>query len=75
MEIQETKEKIMKATKKHFKNVEILSERKPSQEELEEMYSYLLVCWRCGKKITFWDKLTFNKVHSFVGNAHRRKCI
>jgi hypothetical protein len=44
------------------------------QGSLDEIYGYLDYCWICDKKITFWDRLTFNCVHGFEGNAHRRNC-
>jgi hypothetical protein len=68
----ETNRKIMKATKHHLDNIKILSEREPSEKELEEMYSYLNTCFLCGEPITFWNRLTFNVQHSFCGNSHKR---
>jgi NAD-dependent DNA ligase len=38
-------------------------------------YDYLDKCWICDKKFKLWDKLSFNIVHGFGGNAHRRNCI
>ena len=67
----ETDRKIMKATKHHLNNMKILSEREPSEKELEEMYSYLDTCWICDKPFTFLDRL-FNMQHSFEGNCHKR---
>ena len=61
-------EKSLEATKKHLKNIDDLAEGK------DVSYDYLGICWVCGKPITFWDRLTFNCVHSFGGNSHRRNC-
>jgi len=67
--------KIMKATEHHLNNIKRLSKTpKPSFKELEKMYAYLDTCYLCGRLITFWDRLTFNCVHSFCGNSHRRNC-
>jgi len=38
------------------------------------MYSYLNYCVVCGKEFTFWDRISFNMIHGFEGNAHRRDC-
>lgn len=56
------------ATKRHLKNIKDLSEGK------EVSYDYLDYCWICRNKITFWDRLSFNCIHSFEGNSHRRNC-
>ena len=61
--------KSLEGARKHFDNIEKLQ----SGEETD--YSYLNYCWACGKKFTILDRLLFNMVHSFSGNAHRRNCI
>ncbi len=58
----------LEATKRHLKNMEDLSDGK------EVSYDYLDTCWVCGKSFSFWDRLSFNLVHSFKGNSHRRDC-
>ncbi len=68
------KNKIITATNKHLDNIKTLSEREPSEKELEEMYSYLDSCYICGKGFTFLNRLFFRITHSFCGNAHK-KCI
>ncbi len=68
-------DKIMKVTEQHLNNIERLRKGKPSKKELEEMYSYLNNCIFCGKEFTFWDGITFNRVHGFSGNVHRRDCV
>lgn len=65
---EDIQKKSMEATKKHLKNIENLAKGK------EVSYDYLDICWICGNPITFWDRLTFDSVHSFEGNSHRRKC-
>jgi len=67
-------DKVIMNGKRHLKNIKILSEREPSKEELKEMYSYLNYCVVCGKEFTFWDRISFNMIHGFEGNAHRRDC-
>ena len=64
----DVKEKSKIAVKRHLKNIENLAEGK------ETDYSYLNTCWRCGRRFSFWDKITFNITHSFEGNSHRRDC-
>lgn len=49
--------------------------KKPTEKELEEAYGYLDSCYSCGKEFTFWDRITFNIQHSFIGNSHRRNEI
>ena len=71
----EIEKKRKKAVIHHLNNIKILSKRKPSIKELEQMYSYLDYCFICQKPITLWDRLTFNVSHGFEGNAHRRDCI
>jgi len=69
--------KSMKATNHHLKVIGKMSKfvnREPSGEELQEMYGYLDKCWICGKEFTFWNRISFNVVHSFEGNSHRRNC-
>lgn len=46
----------------------------PTAQEIKEAYGYLDYCLECGRKITLWDRLTFNVVHNFMGNTHRRNC-
>lgn len=46
----------------------------PTPEELQEAYGYLDFCYICEKKITFWDRISFNVQHSIIGNCHRRDC-
>ena len=70
----EIERKSKKATDRHLNNIKLLSNKKLSEKELEEMYGYLDYCWICEKPITFWDRLTFNVEHSFEGNCHRRSC-
>ena len=66
---------VVKGAQHHFDNLIRLDKKpKPSKKELEEMYSYLDYCFVCGKKITFWDRISFNVEHGFSGNAHRRDC-
>ena len=65
---QDIQKKSMEATKRHLRNLYNLSKGK------EVSYEYLKTCWVCGKPITLWDRLTFNCVHSFEGNNHRRNC-
>lgn len=70
-------EKSKKATQRHLDNIEKLSkmsEKEQKKVDLNEMYGYLDYCWICDKPIRLWDRLTFNVVHSFEGNSHRRKC-
>ena len=67
-------EKIISATNKHLNNIKTLSERDPSDKELEEMYSYLDSCYICGKEFSFLDRLFFRITHTFCGNGHK-KCI
>ena len=70
-----TIKKSKKAVRHHLNNMKYLEKNpNPSDEELEKMYGYLDYCWICNKKFTFWDRLTFNMVHSFEGNSHRRNC-
>ena len=63
-----------RAVRHHLENMETLSKREPTATELEEMYGYLDYCWICEKKFSFWDRISFNMVHGFEGNAHRREC-
>lgn len=58
------KARSLKATRRHLKNM----------EEENPCYDYLDICWVCNKKFTLFDRLTFNLVHSFEGNSHRRDC-
>jgi len=60
--------KSLEATKRHLKIIEDLKKGK------EVSYDYLETCWVCGNPITFFDRLTFNCIHSFEGNSHRRDC-
>jgi len=64
----EIKQKSFEATERHLKIIEDLKKGK------EVSYDYLDTCWICEKPISFWDRLTFNFVHSFEGNSHRRDC-
>ena len=50
------------------------TDKMPTPEELQEAYGYLDSCYGCGKRITFWDRITFNVQHSIIGNCHRRVC-
>jgi hypothetical protein len=75
----QVKEKCVKAGKNHLDIINKISvydkeNRKPSEEELQELYGYLDNCWICGKRFTFWDSITLNKQHCFAGNLHRRNC-
>jgi len=69
--------KSKKAVENHFKVINKMSKfinKEPSEKELQEMYGYLDICWVCGRGFTFWDRISFNVVHSFEGNSHRRNC-
>jgi len=70
----EIEKKSREATNRHLNNIKRLSKGNPSMKELKEMYSYLDNCWICEKPITFWDRITFNSVHSFEGQSHKRNC-
>lgn len=50
------------------------SKERPTDKELEEAYGYLDYCLECGKPFTFWDRISFNKMHTFTGNFHSRDC-
>jgi len=71
------KSKSKKAVENHLKVMNKMSKftnKEPSEKELNEMYSYLDKCWICERKFNFWDGISFNVVHSFEGNSHRRNC-
>lgn len=65
--------KRIKAINHHLSNISKLA-KNPTRKEMEKMYSYLDNCWICGKKLKFWDYITFNIIHTFEGNSHRRNC-
>ena len=69
----------MKTKNKYGKRISLIekyadTDKTPAPEELKEAYGYLDYCNQCGKKITGWDRLTFNVIHGMLGNMHRRKC-
>jgi len=72
---EQIEEQSIKATKNHLINIKRLEKGKPSKKELEDMYSYLDYCWVCEREFSFWDRISFNIVHSFEGNSHKRNCI
>jgi hypothetical protein len=76
---QDIESKSRKAVENHFRVINKMSKfvkenKEPLGKELQEMYGYLDKCWVCGKEFTFLDRISFNVVHSFEGNSHRRNC-
>lgn len=62
------KHNIKSHRQKHFDNIRKISEGK--KIDIEKDYAYLNYCFRCGKKLNYIDKLTFNISHCFLGNYH-----
>lgn len=65
---------------RYNKRIKLLSKytdkgQTPSNEEIAEAYAYLDNCYICGKELKFLDRITFNIVHTIVGNAHRIGCF
>ena len=63
------KQQSIKATRHHLNNIKRL-EKRPTKEELKEMYGYLSCCWVCEKEILFGEPF----IHSFEGNCHKFGC-
>jgi len=46
-------------------------EKQAQKQDRMNIFNYCVVC---GKEFTFWDRISFNMIHGFEGNAHRRDC-
>lgn len=53
-----------------IKLIERIDNDEPTEKELEDAYSYLDYCVRCGKKLLPYEPIS----HGFEGNCHRFGC-
>ena len=67
------KENYLNERIKLIKKMDKKRDYEPTDKELEKAYGYLDFCYECGKPITFWDRFfSFNSIHTFFGNCHKR---